>query len=239
MRKMAAALATLSLVGLVRADAPPPPPFVVPLFDGKDGRSHAIPMEGFKDPATPSPLKLMDMVMRCYPQQSWFRPELRMEARAGHQTGDSTATTIYDSSTGTTTTTANRYIGLVASIPLYSAIEVNNEREKEAKRRIEVATAVGSFTQALATYAKTARMLSIAKPLERRAQERVITGVAMAAEQVAAMQQVATLEGDLWASRAAITANRLTLVGMCEEGERADTVDRYLQTLLPDDKAMR
>jgi hypothetical protein len=121
------------------------------------------------------------------------------------------------------------YVGVVARIPLYSALEIDREREREFQRRKAVAGAVGALTQTLAERAVVARKLSLFRALEKRAQERVAIGVAETGEQVQHLKEVAELEGRLNEARAKVVEARMTFVGLRAEGVPADRVDAYIR----------
>jgi hypothetical protein len=121
------------------------------------------------------------------------------------------------------------YVGVVARIPLYSALEIDRERERELRRRKAAAEAVGALTQALAEWGVASRKLALFRALEKRAQERVAVGVAETGEQVQYLKEVADLEGRLNESRAKVVEARMTFIGLCAEGAPAERVDAYIR----------
>lgn len=207
-------------------------PYVVPLFDGKP-RTHEPPKGEYQMAALPNAKELFDMVMACYPEKGWFRGEFAAEARSTSRMGQNTQTqaTSYDPSTGQYTTTsqgADTYVGLVFRIPLWSALELDKEREREVGRRISTATQVGNFLSALAEYQITNRELALYRSLEKRSQERVALGVAETSEQVKYLEKVANLDRGATAIRARLISARVILQGLCTE-DKAGIVDEYLK----------
>ena len=210
-----------------------PPPYVLPLFDGKDKPSKVVPEGEYKLAPMPNARDLFDMVASCWPEKSWFRGELSAEARTTKRTSDSTATssTTYDPVSGQYTTSVGAgesYVGLVFRIPLWSAVELDREREREIGRRGKIAASVGDFISSLAEYQMAEREIVLMKSLERRSQERVWLGVAETSEQVKYLEKVASIDRALVGYRAKLITARVSLQGMCDE-RKSWIVDEYLK----------
>lgn len=240
MRRALAALAMLALsVGVAEGQAPEkpqdkgekPPPFLLPLLDGDKGRTHQPPAGRLAKAATPDPRKLFDMAVDCWPAKSFMRAEINLEARVNKRTGDGSTTTLNttDGLMESRTGGGEKYVGLVAKIPLYSSLELDREREREAGRRTKIAEAIGGLLGAISENELNKRQLALSRALEKRAQERVGMGVAETGEQVGYLKEVAKLEGESYKLRAGVTKARLTIVGMCEDGPRANFVDDYIK----------
>ena len=228
MNRAIAVLWGLTFVALARADAPvpppPSPPFALPLLDG-EARTHEPPQGRLERGALPDPRALFDLAMGCYPARSLFRAEISLEGRAARRQAGADVLNPAEAAAGN----GASYVGVVARIPLYSALEIDREREREFQRRKAVAGAVGALTQTLAEWAVVARKLSLFRALEKRAQERVAIGVAETGEQVQYLKEVAELEGRLNEVRAKVVEARMTFVGLCAEGVPADRVDAYIR----------
>jgi hypothetical protein len=217
----------LTFVALARADAPvppPAPPFALPLLDGET-RTHEPPQGRMERGALPDPRALFDLAMGCYPSRSLFRAEIALEGRAARRQAGADALNPAEAATGS----GASYVGVVARIPLYSALEIDRERERELRRRKAAAEAVGALTQALAEWGVASRKLALFRALEKRAQERVAVGVAETGEQVQYLKEVADLEGRLNESRAKVVEARMTFIGLCAEGAPAERVDAYIR----------
>lgn len=206
----------------------PPPPFQVPLFDGME-RSHKPPAGKLVEPVQPEARYLFELVNRCWPAPSWFRGELELRARAGQQQGNQATTTV-DPNTGNAQTAGSgrdMYVGLVASLPLYSATDIDKERQREQQRRDATAQAVGALGQTLGEIEVTRRQIAVMRAVEKRSQERVATGIAPTDEQLAALQKLSDLELRIYTLRGTVTKSRLQLLAMCGENE-ADAIDAYV-----------
>jgi len=228
MNRALAVLWGLTFAALARADAPPPPPpappFALPLLDG-EARTHEPPQGRMERGALPDPRALFDLAMGCYPSRSLFRAEIALEGRAARRQAGADSLNPAEAAAGS----GAGYVGIVARIPLYSALEIDRERERELHRRKAAAQAVGALTQALAEWGVASRKLALFRALEKRAQERVAVGVAETGEQVQYLKEVAELEGRLNESRARVVEARMTFIGLCAEGAPAERVDVYIR----------
>jgi len=202
------------------------PPLTVPLFDGIE-RSYKPPSNPLKRPEIPDFRRLFELTVACWPEKSWFRGELHVEGRFANK--KAAQNSAVDPLSGTITTRDDRYIALVARIPLISASELDKERNREAERRGKIAEAVGSLVAARAERVMQTRQLTLLQALEKRAQERVRMGVAETGEQVRYLEQVAALETRIQALQGDEIKARLHLLGMCDDTNMA-RIDAYLDT---------
>lgn len=231
-RNSAQRLAVLALCTLLTAGAPragnelDKPPLTVPLFDGEP-RDHQPPSNPLQRPTTPDYRRLFDLAVACWPEKSWFRGELHLEGRLANKRNASSSTV--DPSTGTVISRDDRYLALVARIPLISASELDKERSREAERRGKIAEAVGNLVSAYAERVMQTRQLTLLQALEKRAQERVRMGVAETGEQVRYLEQVALLETKIQSLQGDEIKARLHILGMCDEMNMA-RIDTYLDT---------
>lgn len=222
-KPIALALAGLCLVAFgqdaPKADTGEKRPHITPTFDGRAGSIHAP-----ASPPPPAPVpdarQLYELALSCWPAQTYMRADLAIEGRVKTDNGAT-----LDSSGNWSTGRASA--ALVARIPLYSAAEIDREREREFARRTKAADAVGDLVAALADRHRMRRELDIMRALERRAQERVKIGVAETGEQVKYLEKVADLESGLLKQRGTIEKARLVLLAMCTQ-KTADAVDAYL-----------
>jgi hypothetical protein len=199
-------------------------PFILPTYSGEKTSHHAPPKPKPAGPF-PEPREIYDYALRCWPAPSYMRAEVSLEGRAQNV-----------STTGVDETGAVRFLGrnsaaLVARIPLFSATELDREREREYTRRTKLADSVGNFITALTDRHKTNRELELMRALEKRSQKRVQIGVTDTSEQVQYLQKVVTLEGELVKQRGMLEKSRLELIGHCRADE-ADGMDRYLQQFI-------
>ncbi len=198
----------------------PKKPFELPTYAGDKPSIHA-PDKPPKPGPIPDARDLYDRALHCWPAQTYMRAEVFVEGRARTESGS------YLDSSGSVTTSGRTSAALVARIPLYSAAELDREREREFARRTKIADAVGELVASLADRHRMRRELEITRALERRSQERIRIGVAETAEQVRYLEKVASLESELLKQHGAIQKARLVLVGHCT-AQAGDVLDRHL-----------
>lgn len=215
-----AAVAAVVVLGLLAGCSkagpvkPPEPPNPVPLFDGVP-RSSLMTMEPLKLEPGPDAVALFHRVLECYPARSLFRAELSAELRAAQRSA-----TFDGGAMGSGG-------ALVLRVPLYSAAEIDREREREAARRAKAAASVGLFTENIVQWRLTDRELLLWKRVEARSRDRVALGIVETAEQLNAEQRVYMLESKRVDQLAKITTARLEILGMCGEKE-APSMNEYL-----------
>jgi hypothetical protein len=209
---------------LARSNSEAPSPerkaFELPTYTGEKPTYHAPPK---KTPPAPPPdaRDLYERALACWPAPSYMRAEVSVEGRVRSDNGS------YVDTSGAITGGSRAGVSLVARLPLYSAAEMDREREREYGRRVKVADAVGAFVTALGEREKHKRELELMRALERRSQERVKIGVAETSEQVRYLEKVAGIEGELLKLRGQIQKARLEMIGHCS-APTADGLDRHL-----------
>lgn len=192
----------------------------LPTFTGEKP-THFAPEKPAVAGELPDPRKLYDTALECWPAPSFFKAEVGVEGRLRSDRVN------YLDENGSASGSSRAAVALVARIPLYSAMDLDREREREYMRRVKVADAVGVFYTALTDRERARRQLSLMRAMERRAQERVKIGVTETAEQVTYMEKVAVIEGDLLKLRGQIEKSRLELIGHCS-ATAGNSLDRIL-----------
>lgn len=201
-----------------------PPPFQLPTYHEQNAHQPLLP------PVQPrqktrlgefEPARVLGIVEKCWPAASWFRGDLSLEARGGRTFG----------SIGNNDQTQANYAGIVARIPLYSATEIDREREREALRMQQAAASIGQIVQALVERQRAMRETELYEAIERRARLRVAEGVTDTAEQITALKQVADAHTDEAKANAKLTAARLSLISLCQRDRAHDLNDYLTKTL--------
>lgn len=151
---------------------------------------------------------LVEAVNACYPEPSYIdRTGGRVDAvaRIGRRFGDSSSMTISDST--------SNYIGIQATLPLWSPQDVERDRTRELTRRREIASAVGKYLGSVGKMAGNRSAVEILSQVEKWEAVRVEQGVSQTDAQVQAIKAVMTerrteLEGvaDYHAARAELLA---------------------------------
>ena len=198
-------------------DAPKVKPYEVPTFGGKRDLRSAAKWE--KAPRIDGDA-VFRAVVACFPSKPTWNIDVSLQAAMRTANAvDITGTAIGKST-----------VGIVASMPLYSATEIDRERQREYQRRGDVAKTVAEFIGQLANRNMALRALALAAAMESRAQIRVNEGIADADEQVKFLDRVMKAENDLITAESKAMDARLSMVSMCRD-EEADRMNEYLTGL--------
>lgn len=200
-------------------------PHELPTYSGEKPSYHA-PEKPPKPGQLPDARELYEKTLNCWPVPSFMRAEVTLEGRV-----HSDRNQVMEED-GSVRTAGRIGVALVARLPLYSALELDREREREYMRRTKLADATGNFISILAERQKHVRQLDLLRALERRAQERVKAGITETGEQVGYMEKVAAVEGNLLKQSGQLQKARLELLGHCSPSQ-ADQVDRYILQYMP------
>ena len=187
-------------------------PFELPTLTGEK-----VDYQGYMDPLEPAPVLDSDGIFRqavnCYPEPTRFNVELNLEAGLRSVHGEQGVVTADN------TTLGKEYIGIVASMPLFSASEQNRQREREYLRRTATSELIGRFLTAIAVRVNHARReITLYRALETRSQVRVKKGIVSTDEQVAYMEKLLGAHKTL--IQAEITSARLAIAGQCADDKR-------------------
>ena len=200
-------------------------PHELPTYSGEKPSYHA-PEKPPKPGQLPDARDLYDRTLNCWPVPTFMRAEVTLEGRVRNE-----RTQALDMD-GTIRNAGRESVSIVARLPLYSALELDREREREYMRRTKLADATGNFVSILAERHKHVRQLELLRALERRSQERVKAGITETSEQVGFLEKVAAVEGELLKQSGQLQKARLELIGHCAPS-RADAVDRYILQFMP------
>lgn len=201
------------------------PPYQIPTFSGKENNFKKY---GFAPPMQPAMAVDSDMlftaVVNCFPERvPWG---LELDAVGGARYAEQNAISTFD-----TSGLSRYYVGVVAKLPLYSAEELNRQRQSEYNRRGEVAKHIEALLTALSAQRRAKRQLGLFTSLEARAQERVALGLADSSEQITYLEKVIEAQSKLDDSEAGLSGARLALIGQCRD-EMADAVNNHILQLI-------
>lgn len=195
------------------------PPYKIPTFSGKpnDFKKFAPAMQPAMEVDSDI---LFQAVVNCFPERvPWG---LELDAVGGARYSEQNTITTFD-----TSGLSRYYVGVVAKMPLYSAEELNRQRQAEYTRRGEVAKNVEALLSALATQRRAKRQLGLFTSLEARAQERVALGLTDTTEQVTYLEKVIDAQSKLDDAEAGLNGARLALIGQCRD-EMVDAVNNHI-----------
>lgn len=188
-------------------------PFELPTLSGEK-----VDYQGYMNPLEPAPVLDSDGIFRqavnCYPEPTRFNVELNLEAGLRSVHGGQGVVTADN------TTLGKEYIGIVASMPLFSASEQNRQREREYLRRKATSELIGKLLSAIALRNHARREITLYRALEARSQVRVKKGIVSTDEQVTYMEKLLAAHKTLIQAEAEITSARLAIAGQCADDKR-------------------
>lgn len=202
-------------------DKPPEvEPYRLPTMDGKEAtiNDHIEPL--ITAPSVDADA-LFNTLLACYPAVSKWKidMDLKAVARAGETLNTITGTDL-----------GKNYVEIVASMPLYSATELDRKQRNEYDLRGDTAKRVAAFVSAISSRNHAIRELALFKSLESRAAIRVQSGVTEANEQVTYLKEVAGAQDALIKAEADIMETRLALSSLCSKSNYP-RINNYLKQL--------
>lgn len=202
-------------------DIPPPElkPYTLPTFHGTEPaiNDHVDPL--IKGP-TINADTIFQKVLACYPHKSKWKIDVELR---GSMASDNV---ISDSGNAL----GKNYVQIVASMPLYSAKEMDRAIRNEHDLRTETAKTVAQFVKAIAERNNGLRKLALYESLEARSAVRVKSGVVAATEQVGYLEKVVNAHEAVTQAEAEIMTARIALSAMCA-GDNYEAMNRYLSRL--------
>ena len=203
-----------------KAQQPPQAkPYRLPTMAGDDVNFQDQPAKPVKAPHIDSDA-VFRYVLSCFPAKSKWNLDVKLRSQIAFS-GD----VLNDD--GLSSSLGSSYVAIVANLPLYSAGETSRQRDREYKRRMDVASNVSSFISAIASRNHSVRELALYRSLEARAAIRVRHGVVDVSEQVQYLEKVASAQEGLIKDEMTIMENRLKLVGMCDP-MNAEVINAWL-----------
>ena len=206
------------------ADAPLPPdvaPYQLPTMTGD-----APAIDDRVTPLVVAPSidadALFNKLLTCYPTRSKW--QIDVDLKAASRIGEDVTSVTNGTDLG------RNYAQIVASMPLYSATELDRKQKNEYDLRGDTAKRVATFVTAISARNHAIRELALYQSLESRAAVRVQSGVTGADEQVAFLKEVASTQDALIKAEADIMESRLALSSLCSK-ESYEPINNYLKTL--------
>lgn len=204
-----------------KADPPPKfQPYELPTLAGDNLNYHDKPAALIKAPIIDAE-SLFLTVIRCYPADSYWDIDIKLKAKITTNTDE----LFYDEDDSSI---SSNYVGIVASMPLYSTKESSRDREREYRRRTDMAEMIAKFISAIASRNRVVRELALYRSLEARSAVRVKNGIVNATEQVSYLEKVSARNEQLIKTEMDILENRLKIAATCEPS-KYETINTYLK----------
>jgi len=204
-----------------KADPPPKfQPYEIPTLAGDKIDYHDNPEALIKAPVIDAE-NLFLTIMHCYPADSYWDIDVKLQARITTNTSE----LFYNEDDSTI---SSNYVGIVASMPLYSTKEISRDKEREYRRRTDMAEMIANFVSAIASRNRALRELALYRSLEARSSVRVKNGIVSATEQIGFLEKVSARNELLIKTEMEILKSRLQLAATCEPN-KYDQINMYLK----------
>ena len=127
------------------------------------------------------------------------------------------------------------FVGLAASVPLYSGKELSRERDRTFNKKRQLSDDVEKIIEGVEKVMHNRRIFKIYKVLELRSQQRVANGVVPLTEQIKILEKISSLRKEILTYTAQIGGRYNALLNSCEKGKGKrllkDYMDEHLSKL--------
>lgn len=123
------------------------------------------------------------------------------------------------------------FVGLVATVPLFSGKELDRERDKLIARKRQATDDIAGMIENIEKVLHDRRMIDIYKTMESRSRTRVKSGVIGLSEQVDIMEKLSSLRKEVITFTAQIGGKYTAILNGCKDGKDK----RYLQDYMDDE----
>lgn len=120
------------------------------------------------------------------------------------------------------------FVGLVATVPLYSGKEMDRERDKALGRKRLATEDITTLIENIEKVLHNRRMIGIYKVMENRSRKRVREGVVPLTEQVDIMEKLSNLRKETITFTAQIGGKHTALLNGCKDGKDKNSLKNYM-----------
>lgn len=162
--------------------------------------------------------KLNQLASKCLIDKGWL--DMDVDLKSGLSTRQRGFTESQDS-----------FVGLVATVPLYSGKEMDRERDKALGRKRQATDDITGFIENIEKVLHNRRMIEMYKVMETRSRRRVREGIVPLTEQVELMEKLSNLRKENITFTAHIGGKYTALLNGCKDGKDK----RYLQDYMDEE----
>jgi len=120
------------------------------------------------------------------------------------------------------------FVGLVATVPLFSGKELDRERDKLIARKRQATDDIAAMIENIEKVLHDRRMIDIYKTMESRSRTRVKSGVIGLSEQVDIMEKLSSLRKEVITFTAQIGGKYTALLNGCKDGKDKMALKDYM-----------
>lgn len=168
--------------------------------------------------------RVFDLASKCGPTSSiWDAANVRFEAN-------------YKALSETTSSDVGKfYVGIVATMPLYTGAEITRQRTEEEGRRQSLSSSVSAYKDSIAGYRLYQRLVGLYAVLEQRSRTRIAAGVVSTTEQVSYLEKTAKAWEDQITKESDIEKHRLALLSRCSDKTKRAQLQELLDSYRQDE----
>ena len=120
------------------------------------------------------------------------------------------------------------FVGVVATVPLFSGKELDRERDRTIARRKQATDDISKMIGNIEKVLHNRRMIELYKILENRSIKRVQAGVVPLTEQVDIMEKLSNLQKETITFTAQIGGKHTALLNSCKDGKDKRELQDYM-----------
>ena len=159
--------------------------------------------------------KLNQLTSKCLIDKGWLDMDVDLKS------GVSTRQRGFNESQDT-------FVGLVATVPLFSGKELDRERDKLINRKRQATDDIAAMIENIEKVLHDRRMIDIYKIMESRSRKRVQSGVIGLSEQVDIMEKLSTMRKEIITFTAQVGGKYTALLNGCKEGQDKRALKDYM-----------
>jgi hypothetical protein len=120
------------------------------------------------------------------------------------------------------------FVGMVATVPLFSGKEMDRERDRAIDRKRQAAADISTMIENVEKVLHNRRMMAVYKVMEGRSKRRVMAGVVPLSEQVDIMEKLSNLRKETITFLAQIGGKHTALLNSCKDGKDKNELRNYM-----------
>ena len=163
--------------------------------------------------------KLNQLAVKCLYDKAWLDMDVDLKS------GVSSRKRGYTESQDT-------FVGLVATVPLFSGKEMDRERDRTLDRKRQVATDISIMIENVEKVLHNRRMIEIYKIMENRSRKRVQSGSTPLTEQIEVMEKLSNLRKETITFAALVGGKYTALLNSCKPGTDRNILKEYMDNEL-------
>ena len=126
------------------------------------------------------------------------------------------------------TDSQNTFVGLVATVPLFSGKDADRERDRAVARKRQAGDDIAALIENVEKVLHNRRMIEIYQVMEKRSKKRVQSGIVPLTEQIDIMEKLSNLRKETITFIAQIGGRHTALLNSCKDGKDKNNLKNYM-----------